>query len=139
MRVPMLAIALGLADALVPPARIALGRPLPLSRSAPILANTYEPPQYQPLVADYVSDEPRQETRGGLTIAMGGLIATLMASASALSTTGTIATIAASAAGLFSFKVAKELNRRGVDRGSVSKVHTAPVSRGGGPGSVRLP
>lgn len=109
--------------------------PLLGPRAAAPVAVAYEPSSYEPLVADYGSQPPRrQEGGGGLTIAMGGLVATLMCSASALSTTGTIATIAASAAGLFSFKVAKELNNRGVDRGSVSKVrqvyhHPHPAGR----------
>ena len=58
---------------------------------------------------------------GGLAMSAGGLFATLAAAATSLSATGTIATIAASAAGLFSFKLSKELSERGVDRSAVQQ------------------
>jgi len=130
-RVTLIALAAPVAEALVSHALF------PAARCAPFLGRTalspvalaYEPP-YQPIVADYgaqLPPPPRQKSGGGLTVAMGGLIVTLLASASALSMTGAIATIAASAAGLFSFKVAKELNQRGVDRGRISKVTPRPV------------
>ena len=56
---------------------------------------------------------------GALGLSAFGLLVTIMASANLLSMTGLIATISSSVAGLFAFKLTKELSRRGVDRKKV--------------------
>ena len=48
-------------------------------------------------------------------------MATLAAAATSLSMTGTVATVAASAAGLFSFKLSKELSARGLNKNALSR------------------
>ena len=57
----------------------------------------------------------------GLLLSATGLVTTVAASTFALSASGTIAIIAASAAGLFSFKLSKELHSRGVRSRDVAK------------------
>lgn len=66
---------------------------------------------------------PRQGGGGsaGLFLSAAGLVTTVAASSFALSASGTIAIVAASAAGLFSFKLSKELNSRGVRSRDVAK------------------
>ena len=56
---------------------------------------------------------------GALGLSAFGLLVTIMASANLLSMTGLIATLSSSVAGLFAFKLTKELSRRGVDRKKV--------------------
>ena len=56
---------------------------------------------------------------GALGLSAFGLLVTIMASANLLSMTGLIATISSSVAGLFAFKLTKELSCRGVDRKKV--------------------
>ena len=78
----------------------------------------------RPLVAQYppgygYAPGPPKEPNNGVTIPAIGLLATISVSASALSMTGTLATIAASLAGLFSYKLAKELGTRGVNKASL--------------------
>ena len=77
------------------------------------------------------SDYPDGDSRGsGLVVSAGGLFATLIASATALSGAGSIATIAASAAGLFTFKLSKELNQRGIDSAVMSRAATDAGTKG---------
>ena len=68
----------------------------------------------------YAGQPPRQSS-AGLFLSAGGLVTTIGASTFALSASGTIAILAASAAGLFSFKLSKELNNRGVRSKEVAK------------------
>ena len=66
-------------------------------------------------------DSHQPAGRLGVLVSASGLIATFWTSVSALSMTGMLATIAASAAGLFTFKLAKELHMRGVDSSIMSQ------------------
>lgn len=76
----------------------------------------------QPL-PNYQQEGGRGGIRGsaGLFLSATGLVTTVAASTFALSASGTIAIIAASAAGLFSFKLSKELHSRGVRSRDVAK------------------
>ena len=65
---------------------------------------------------------PRRPAGPALIVSAVGLILTIVASANLLSTTGTIATLASSFAGLFAFKLTKELSNRGVNRGTFKQV-----------------
>ena len=71
---------------------------------------------------------PPRPPRGGLALSAGGLLATLVLASSALSMTGTIATIAASFAGVFSFKLAKDLSSCGVSKFTVQQTVARTVA-----------
>lgn len=66
------------------------------------------------------SDQNRPGT-GPLLLSAGGLLTTLLASASVLPALGTIAIVAAASSGLFAFKLSKELNKRGVRSKNVAR------------------
>ncbi|KAL1495811.1 hypothetical protein AB1Y20_016671 [Prymnesium parvum] len=81
------------------------------------------------VVAQYAEEyaeeeEPVQYTRSGgagLLISAAGLAATICTAATSLSMTGVSATIFASIAGLFAFKLSKELSLRGVSQSYVQR------------------
>ena len=91
---------------------------LPRVTAAPV---SQQPPPYATAMPPPLGSRP-PPPRGGLALSAGGLVATLFVSSSALSMTGTIATIAASFAGVFSFKLAKDLSNRGVSKGTVQRI-----------------
>lgn len=72
--------------------------------------------------------------RAGLALSACGLLATLVLASSALSMTGTLATIAASFAGVFSFKLAKDLSNCGVSKFTVQQMGIRAVG-----GTVQVP
>ena len=72
----------------------------------------------------YEAVQPPDQNRlgkGPLLLSAGGLLATILASASVLPALGTIAIIAAASSGLFAFKLSKELNQRGIKSKNVAK------------------
>ena len=65
-----------------------------------------------------------------LSVSAAGLAVSLVSASRFLSRTGAIATVIASMAGLFAFKLTKELNTRGVDRGTMKRVVSGSASLG---------
>jgi hypothetical protein len=113
----VLACLLGFADGLRPMLARTVVRPALAVR--PVACMNYAG---QPL-PNYQEQGGRGGLRGsaGLFLSATGLVTTVAASTFALSASGTIAIIAASAAGLFSFKLSKELHSRGVRSRDVAK------------------
>ena len=72
----------------------------------------------------YEAVQPPDQNRlgkGPLLLSAGGLLTTILASASVLPALGTIAIIAAASSGLFAFKLSKEMNQRGIKSKNVAK------------------
>ena len=116
-RTIVLALLLPFADGLRPMLARTVVRPALAVR--PVACMNYAG---QPL-PNYQQEGGRGGIRGsaGLFLSATGLVTTVAASTFALSASGTIAIIAASAAGLFSFKLSKELHSRGVRSRDVAK------------------
>ena len=121
-------VALGSASGFVRPALLVASphRARPAIAQQP-LSNAYGDAAYPPNQGGAPYNQgggwaPR--SNNGAIVSAFGLMATLFVSASALSMTGTLATIAASFAGLFSFKLAKELTARGVNKKTFSNMAT---------------
>jgi len=94
---------------------------LPRSRLQPLHAKLAEERPNVEFAPSGERLDSRHSGKLGVLVSAGGLVATFWTSVSALTMTGMLATIAASAAGLFTFKLANELHVRGVDSNIVSR------------------
>ena len=108
----VLACLLPFADGLRPMLARTVARPALAVRPVACMNYAGQPlPNYQQQGGNGLGGKIRSSA--GLFLSATGLVTTVAASTFALSASGTIAIIAASAAGLFSFKLSKELNSRG--------------------------
>ena len=108
----VLACLLPFADGLRPMLARTVARPALAVRPVACMNYAGQPlPNYQQQGGNGLGGKIRGSA--GLFLSATGLVTTVAASTFALSASGTIAIIAASAAGLFSFKLSKELHSRG--------------------------
>ena len=120
MRGIVLACLLPFADGLRPMLARTVARPALAVRPVACMNYAGQPlPNYQQQGGNGLGGKIRGSA--GLFLSATGLVTTVAASTFALSASGTIAIIAASAAGLFSFKLSKELHSRGVRSRDVAK------------------
>ena len=116
----VLACLLPFADGLRPMLARTVARPALAVRPVACMNYAGQPlPNYQQQGGNGLGGKIRSSA--GLFLSATGLVTTVAASTFALSASGTIAIIAASAAGLFSFKLSKELHSRGVRSRDVAK------------------